>query len=414
MDSSGGADHQLSDQRDQDVVLVLNCGSSSVKLAVIDPLSGARPISGLAQRVGTSEASVRLDIDGDAHDPAPDDGSHRGVLRASLAPCLAWAAEHGRQIVAVGHRVVHGGRLAESALVDDALIQTLHQMSPLAPLHNPANIAGIEAAAAELPHVPQVAVFDTAFHAGMPPHAYRYAVPAQWADDLHVRRYGFHGTSHQFVSEQAAHILGRPLADLRLVTAHLGNGCSVAAVRGGVSVDTSMGLTPLEGLVMGTRSGDLDPGIVGYLTDQRGIPVDEVLRALNSGSGLLGLSGVSNDMRTVREHAAAGHAEARLALEVFGYRLAKYIAAYAVPLGGIDAVVFTGGIGENDAATRAEVVGLLAVLGLELDPDANAAAAIRPGRLITRPGPVSALVVPTDEELVIARDCLRLVDRGTS
>lgn len=394
-----------------DVVLVLNCGSSSVKLAVIDPVTGDRPISGLAERVGTPDASVRLTIDGVREESIPQDGSHRGVLRVSLARCLQWAADHGRTVIAVGHRVVHGGtEFTDSALVDDTMLAALDEMSPLAPLHNPANIAGIEAATAELPQVPQVAVFDTAFHSDMPPRAYRYAVPPEWTSEYLVRRYGFHGTSHQYVSEQAAAVLGRPIDELRLVTAHLGNGCSVTAVKAGVSVDTSMGLTPLEGLVMGTRSGDIDAGIIEYLTSVRGLPLTDVLKALNSRSGLLGLSGASNDMRTVRGLANSGDARARLALDVFGYRLAKYISAYQVPLGGIDAIVFTGGIGENDAALRAEVVGLLGFLGLELDEAANAERPAAPGRVISQPGAVAALVVPTDEELVIARDCVRLTE----
>ncbi len=390
------------------VVLVLNCGSSSVKLAVVDPESGERPISGLAERVGTPDASVRLDVDGVRTTSQPADGSHRGVVAQALETCLGWARDHDATITAVGHRVVHGGRkFTDSVVVNDEVLDGLRAVSALAPLHNPANIAGIEAASAELPGVAHVAVFDTAFHADMPARAYRYAVPREWFEDHDVRRYGFHGTSHLYVSQQAAAVLERPVEELRLVTAHLGNGCSVAAVAGGVSVDTSMGLTPLEGLVMGTRSGDLDPGIITYLTSAAGLSADEVLKALNSASGLLGLSASSNDMRTVREKANNGDPLARLALDVFAYRLAKYIASYGVPLGGIDAIVFTGGIGENDTQIRAEVIDLLGWLGVELDPDANLERGSS-GRVISRPGPISVLVVPTDEELVIARDALRL------
>ncbi|MFV0459483.1 MAG: acetate kinase [Actinomycetales bacterium] len=388
-------------------VLVLNCGSSSVKLALIHPDDASRPISGLAERVGTGEATLRLDVDGERHLSTPTDPGHRGVLAEALDVCTRWAREHDTDIVAVGHRVVHGGKtFTESVLVDDEVLADVREVSPLAPLHNPANIAGIEAVRAELPDVPQVAVFDTAFHAHMPERAYRYAVPEDWYTEQHVRRYGFHGTSHFFVAGQAALVLDRPLADLRLVSAHLGNGCSVTAVRGGVSVDTSMGLTPLEGLVMGTRSGDLDPGILPYVESATGMTPAQVHTALNSASGLLGLSGSSNDMRTVRQHAEAGDERARLAIEVFCYRLAKYIASYLVALDGLDALVFTGGIGENDRDVRADVVARLGFLGLELDPDANDQPARPPGMLISTPGPVAAVVVPTDEELVIARDAI--------
>ncbi len=390
-------------------VLVLNCGSSSVKLALIDPATGDRPISGLAERVGTPDATLRLDIDGERTVTSLDDPSHHGVIAKVLDVCTGWAREHGSTVVAVGHRVVHGGAaFTESVVVDDKVLQGIRDVSALAPLHNPANIAGIEGALEVLPDVAQVAVFDTAFHSTMPARAYRYPVPDSWYRDHGVRRYGFHGTSHQYVSQQAALVLGRPAEDLRLVTAHLGNGCSVTAVKGGESIDTSMGLTPLEGLVMGTRSGDIDPGLLTYLGTAAGLSAPDVLKALNSASGLLGLSGLSNDMRTLQQAAAEGHEGALLAIGVFCYRLAKYIAGYGVPLGGIDAVVFTGGIGENDQAVRATVVGLLGFLGLTLDEAANAERTAPPGRLISRPGPVAAVVVPTDEELVIARDAARL------
>jgi acetate kinase len=261
--------------------------------------------------------------------------------------------------------------------------------------------------------LPQVAVFDTAFHQTMPPHAFRYAVPEEWYTRHAVRRYGFHGISHRFVSEQAASMLGRPLGELRLVTAHLGNGCSATAVRDGVSVDTTMGLTPLDGLVMGTRSGDVDPGLLGYLAGRTGMNVDELTRALNLDSGLQGLSGVGNDMRTVEAAAADGNEGARLALEVFVHRLAKAIAGLVTSLERLDALVFTGGIGENSAVVRGLVLARLGFLGLTEDPEANAAHGRSTGGRISRPGPVQALVVPTDEELMIARDTARLVAAPT-
>jgi acetate kinase len=309
--------------------------------------------------------------------------------------------------------VVHGGaRFTASVLVDDEVIAAIREFSLLAPLHNPANLAGIEAVRAARPDLPQVAVFDTAFHQTMPPAAFRYAVPEEWFTRYGVRRYGFHGTSHRFVSERAAALLGRPLSELRLVTAHLGNGCSLAAVRDGVSVDTTMGLTTLEGLVMGTRSGDVDPGVFGYLAGQAGLTVDQLTGTLNTASGLQGLSGVGNDMRTVESAAAGGDERARLALEVFVYRLAKAVAGMVVSLERLDALVFTGGIGENSAEVRRRVLARLAFLGLAEDPEANARHGRATGGRISPDGPdgpVLALVVPTDEELMIARDTARLI-----
>jgi len=297
-------------------------------------------------------------------------------------------------------------------LVDAKVLDAIRSFIPLAPLHNPANLAGIEAVRAARPDLPQVAVFDTAFHQTMPPRAYRYAVPEEWYTRYGVRRYGFHGTSHRFVSERAAALLGRPLGELRLVTAHLGNGCSLAAVRDGVSVDTTMGLTTLEGLVMGTRSGDVDPGMFGYLADRAGLSVGQLTDVLNTASGLAGLSGVSNDMRTVEAAAAAGNERAWLALEVFVHRLAKAIAGMVVGLGGLDALVFTAGIGEHSAEIRGRVLASLGFLGLAEDTEANARHGRDTGGRISPDGPVLALVVPTDEELMIARDSARLIAGG--
>ncbi len=389
-------------------VLVLNCGSSSVKFALIEPDSGSREFTGLAERVGTPQASIRFDVDGERTTVSElPDGSHRGCLALILERVEQWCAARGATIIAVGHRVVHGGeRFASSVVLTDEAMAAVRECVPLAPLHNPANITGIEAAREMLPGVPQVGVFDTAFHQTMPPHAYRYAVPAQWYAEHGVRRYGFHGTSHLFVSQQVAALDGRALDDLRIVTAHLGNGASLAAVAGGRSVDTTMGLTPLEGLVMGTRSGDIDPGMFSFLIGAGAGDAGEITSALNTKSGLLGLSGVSNDMRTVLAAAEGGDENAQLALDVFYYRLAKYIAALVVPLGGLDILVFTGGIGENDSACRAAVIERLGFLGLQLDPEANRVRG--QAARITPAGPVTAWVVPTDEELIIARDAARL------
>jgi acetate kinase len=392
------------------LVLVLNSGSSSVKFAVLAPGSGERVLGGIAERVGTPEALLRLRWSpaGQVEERLPE-GGHQAVISRVLDH-LAEAGHGQVHVVGAGHRVVHGGeRFIASVLVDDEVITAIRSFSHLAPLHNPANLAGIEAIRAARPDLPQVAVFDTAFHQTMPPRAYRYAVPEQWYARHGVRRYGFHGTSHRFVSEEAAVMLGRSLSELRLVTAHLGNGCSAAAVRDGVSVDTTMGLTPLDGLVMGTRSGAVDPGVFGFMAGRTGMTIDELTWTLNHESGLQGLSGTGNDMRAVEAAAADGDERARLALEVFVYQLAKAVAGLVAGLERLDALVFTGGIGENSAVVRSLVLARLGFLGLAEDAEANARHGRDTGGRISAPGPVLAMVVPTDEELLIARDTARLV-----
>jgi acetate kinase len=392
-------------------ILVLNSGSSSLKFAVVHPGSGEVRLSGLAERLGNEAASLQLDRDGERQTHALKGGSHAQALDLVLA-------ELGRlglwgQLRAVGHRVVHGGeRFSAPALITPEVLEAIRTCVPLAPLHNPANIAGIEAAIRAFPDLPQVAVFDTAFHQTMPEVAYRYAVPEAWYRQHGVRRYGFHGTSHAFVAAEAAQLLARPLTELKLVTAHLGNGCSVCAVLGGRSVDSSMGLTPLEGLVMGTRSGDVDPGLHDYISRQAGLSLTEVTAALNRDSGLLALSGLTNDMRELEEAAARGHAQAQLAIDIFVNRLARSIAAMAVSLGGLDGVVFTGGIGENSAPVRAATLARLGVLGLAVDPAANDRAVRGHSGLITAPGSLPAVVVTTNEEWMIAREARGLLDNA--
>jgi acetate kinase len=393
-------------------VLVLNSGSASVKFALIDPGPGRRLLGGEVEQVGTPTAVLHLQREGGR--PVTEhlaDGSYQ----AAISRILGYLPESGSGpgLAGAGHRVVHGGaRFTASVLVDDDVIAAIRAASPLAPLHNPANLAGIEAVRALRPDLPQVAAFDTAFHQTMPPAAFRYAVPEEWYTRYGVRRYGFHGTSHRFVSERAAALLGRPPGELRLVTAHLGNGCSLAAVRDGVSVDTTMGLTPMEGLVMGTRSGDIDPGVFGYLAERARLTVDRITDTLDTASGLAGLSGVGNDMRAIQSAAAEGNERARLALAVFVHRLAKAVAGMVVGLERLDALVFTGGIGENSVEVRSQVLARLAFLGLAEDPEANARHGQATGGRISPDGPVLALVVPTDEELMIARDTARLIVGG--
>jgi acetate kinase len=387
-------------------VLVLNGGSSSVKLALVDPSTGERALTALGDKVGSTDAVVRWRRGDEESSTTPSDTSPAGVVEHLLGEL---SDEERSSVIAVGHRVVHGGqRFTESVVVDDSVMTGLAEITDLAPLHLPANREGVEAARRVLPDVPHVLVFDTAFHRTLPPVAYRYAVPTAWYEEHDVRRYGFHGTSHYYVSRRAAELLGRPVESLRLVTLHLGNGCSAAAVRGGGSVDTTMGLTPLEGLVMGSRSGDVDPALLGYVAKKLDLDVDGVLDVLNSESGLLGLSGSSNDMRTLVAEAADGSETAQLAFDVFCYRAAKAVGALAVALDGLDAVVFTGGIGEKAVEVRAAVLGRLGVLKLAVDDDANARHGEgTDGRVSAGTSPV-ALVVPTDEELVIARETERL------
>ncbi len=389
-------------------VLVVNAGSSSVKLAVVDPETGRRGLTALAERLGTPEARVSASRDGETVDVALDGHGHADAIGALLA---VMTDDERSSLIAVGHRVVHGGTAySASVVVDDDVLATLESLVPLAPLHLPGNLAGIAAASSALPGLAQIAVFDTAFHRTMPARAAQYAVPKAWRDDLDVRRYGFHGTSHRYVSEQVRTWWFGGRDDVRVVTLHLGNGCSAAAVANGVSLDTTMGFTPLEGLVMGTRSGDIDAGVIPYVAERLGVDAAEVVRRRNTESGLLGVSGTSNDMRTLLAAAQDGDGDAALAVEIFCYRAAQHVAALSVALGRLDAVVFTGGIGENSVPVRAEIVAYLGVLGLVLDASANASAArTATGVRISAAGqgPL-ALVVPTDEERVIAQDAASL------
>ncbi len=390
-------------------VLVVNCGSSSIKYQLVDADTERALAKGLVERIGEGSSLVR-------HQGAGAEVEHEAALpdhEAGLRAVLDAFAEAGPSLAdaglaAVGHRVVHGGdRFADPALVSDEVVAAIRTLVPLAPLHNPANLEGIEVALRVFPDVPQVAVFDTAFHQTLPEYAYRYAIDRSVAREHGIRRYGFHGTSHAFVSREAARRLGGGDA-LALVVLHLGNGASASAVLGGRCVDTSMGLTPLEGLVMGTRSGDIDPAVVFHLRRVAGMSIDQVDDLLNKRSGMLGLSG-ANDLREVWRLADDGDTDAAVALDVYAYRIRKYIGAYAAALGRLDAIVFTAGVGENDDRMRALVLQGLSGLGVTLDPARNQAPSAHDGLITADDSTVAALVIPTNEELEIARAALSLL-----
>jgi acetate kinase len=390
-------------------ILVINCGSSSLKFAVIDPAARTELVSGLAQRLGSPEASVTWkDSSGRKYEDAIPGGDHAKAMREVYDGLKARGI--ASSIAGIGHRVVHGGQLfSASVVITDEVEKGIEACFALGPLHNPPNLLGIRVCKELFPGLRQVAVFDTAFHQTMPRQAYLYAVPYAWYEQHAVRKYGFHGTSHRYVSARTAGMLNLRGDDHAVIVAHLGNGCSAAAVRNGMCVDTTMGLTPLEGLVMGTRSGDIDPALIAFMAERLNTNAAGIVDILNKKSGLLGLSGVSNDMRTLLGEIDKGNDRAALAVEVFCYRLAKSLAALAVPLGRIDALAFTGGIGENSVPVRAKVVEHLRVLGFTLDATRNAANGKDWNGRITADGSLPALVVATNEELVIALDTAGLV-----
>jgi acetate kinase len=400
-------------------VLVVNAGSSSLKYQLVDVDTGTAMAMGSVERIGERSSTATHETAGDRHTVEGPIASHRDALAAVADAFVDYGPSYDEVgLLAVGHRVVHGGdRFSDPVIVTDEVMATIEELEPLAPLHNPANLEGIRVAAERFPGVPQVAVFDTAFHHGMPAHSYTYAVPKSWRDRHQVRRYGFHGTSFAYVTRRAAEFLERPVADLNLVVLHLGNGASAAAIAGGRSVDTSMGLTPLEGLVMGTRSGDIDPGLFSFMV-RTGMSAGDVDAALNRESGLKGLSG-TNDFREVDELLAANDPDGRLAFDVAAYRLRKYVGAYAAALGRLDALVFTAGIGEHAPRLRAAVGHGLGILGIEIDDEANLASGGGDRRVSSSASRVDVLVVPTNEELEIARQAAAVVtsdlsERGAS
>jgi acetate kinase len=414
--TAGGAAGSALHEADPVKILVINSGSSSIKYQLFDMSQRAVLAAGVLERIGEPASRLTHRV-GERPGSAPLEytepvGHHReGIRLIDRVLRDTGVLEEFSALDGIGHRVVHGGEaFQQPTRVSPAVVEAIRDLIPLAPLHNPANLLGMEVALERAPQVPQVAVFDTAFHQTIPPHAFRYALPEAFYTQHGVRRYGFHGTSHRYVARQAARLLARPLADLRLITLHLGNGASATAVQAGRSIDTSMGLTPLEGLVMGTRCGDLDPAIVFFLQRKAGIAPEEMESVLNRDSGVKGICGV-NDMRTIGERAQAGDPQARLALSIYCYRIKKYIGAYLAILGGLDALVFTGGIGENAAFVRAGVCAGLSHLGIAVDPARNAQPPGQAFPIHAEGRPVRVLVIPTNEELAIA-EATQAVIRG--
>ena len=392
-------------------ILVLNCGSSSIKYQFIDTNEKIALAKGLVERIGMSSAVLSHSrYDGDGIKIVGEILDHTIAIEYVLGVILS--KNHGvidskDDIEAVGHRVVHGGEtFSDSVLITDEVMQVLQDNIELAPLHNPPNIKGIQAVKRILPNVPQCAVFDTAFHTKMPPKSFLYGIPYELYKKHKIRKYGFHGTSHSYVAHKAAELLGKNINDLKIVTAHLGNGCSMSAVQNGISVDTSMGFTPLEGLIMGTRSGDADPSLILYIMGKEGLSLSEAGTLLNKHSGLIGISGVSSDMRELIAAIKEGNKRAKYAFDIFCYRIKKYLGSYAAAMGGLDAFVFTGGIGENSSEVRAEVCSNLEFLGIELDEERNNSN----NEIISKSSSkVPVLRIPTNEELVIALDTSRIV-----
>ena len=402
-------------------VLIVNAGSSSLKYQLIDMDNEQTLAKGLVERIGMGGVGhAEMKVDGktvfDVEEPIGDHVKGCQLMIRALTDKENGVVKDMSEIGAVGHRVLHGGnKFSESVVINQAVMDAIEEFIPLGPLHNPANLMGIKACREVMPDTPMVAVFDTAFHQTMPPKAYMYGVPYDYYERLHVRRYGFHGTSHRYVSKRTAEFLKRDPKGLRIIIAHLGNGSSLSAVKDGKCVDTSMGITPLEGVIMGTRSGVMDPAVVQYICDNDHISVDEMLNICNKKSGLLGISGLSNDMRDIEKATFVDHNErAKLAWDMLIYEITKYIGSYIAGMNGTDAIVFTGGIGENTNRLRQEVCDGLTWLGVKIDPEKNAA--MKPGKAVdtdlTAEGSrVKILVIPTNEEIAIARDTLELVTK---
>ncbi|MDR2611050.1 MAG: acetate kinase [Clostridiales Family XIII bacterium] len=394
-------------------VLVINCGSSSLKYQLLEMTEETLVAKGLVERIGIAGSVLKHEKIGEddkviIETPMNDHKEAIAQVIAAITNETYGVITSMDEIGAVGHRVVHAGeKYSESVVITPDVIQALEECVELAPLHNPPNLLGIAACSELMPNTPQVAVFDTAFHQTMPAESFIYAIPYEYYEQYGVRRYGFHGTSHKYVSERAAVMLGKPLSELKIITCHLGNGASVSAIRNGKCIDTSMGLTPLEGLVMGTRSGDLDPAIISFVSDKLNISADDMISILNKKSGILGISGVSSDMRDVEGAASEGNERAILALKVFAHRVRFYIGAYMAELNGADAIVFTAGVGENGPSMREMICSNLSNIGIEFDPVRNNIHG-KETIISTEDSKVKVLKIPTNEELVIARDTYAL------
>ncbi len=395
-------------------ILVLNCGSSSVKYKLYDMSDESEITSGGVEKVGLPDSFLKFKkANGEKvtieHDMPTQKEAVQLILDTLVNPEYAFIKSYD-EIGAVGHRMVHGGeKFSESVVITDEVLKAVEELIVLAPLHNPANIKGVEATAKLLPHAKQVGVFDTAFHQTMEPHAYMYALPYRMYSDLKVRRYGFHGTSHRYVSKRACEILGLDYSKAKLITCHIGNGGSIAAINGGKVIDTTMGLTPTEGLMMGTRSGDVDPGALVFIMEQEGLDAAGLSKLVNKESGVAGFSEISSDMRDIEDAIAAGNERAKLTLKMYDYRIKKYVGAYLAALNGADAIIFTGGVGENQASTREYVCSDMEYAGIEIDKELNNSVRAKEIVLSTDKSKVKVMIVPTDEELLIARDTLSLV-----
>ena len=394
-------------------VLVINCGSSSLKYQLINSDTEAVLAKGLCERIGLDGRLVYQKAGCEKEITETDMPTHKQAIKLVLDALLneeTGAIKDLAEIDAVGHRVVHGGeKFATSTILTDEVIAVIEECNDLAPLHNPANLIGIRACQELMPNVPMVAVFDTAFHQTMPNVAYMYGLPYEYYEKHSVRRYGFHGTSHSFVSKRAAEILGKDYKELKTIVCHLGNGASICAVKNGESVDTSMGLTPLEGLIMGTRSGDIDPSIIEYIAQKENLTLSQVINVLNKKSGVEGMSQVSSDFRDLRAAADAGNEKAQMTLNAYTYRVAKYIGSYVAAMNGVDVICFTAGLGENDSQTRANILAYLEYLGITVDKEANEKACGKEGIITTADSKVICMAIPTNEELAICRETVALV-----
>ncbi|WP_462420986.1 acetate kinase [Salinicoccus sp. Marseille-QA3877] len=390
-------------------IIAMNAGSSSFKFQLYEMPEEVEIAKGMVERIGLRNGILSITIDGNIKVQERDFDNHEDAVNALLDELLRLKVINDiNDIIGSGHRVVHGGETFEdSVLITDEVVKKIDELSELAPLHNPANLMGIKAFREQLPDVPHVAVFDTSFHQSMPESSYLYSLPYSYYKDYGIRKYGFHGTSHKYVTKRASEMLGRPLEELRLISCHLGNGASIAAVKGGKSIDTSMGFTPLAGVTMGTRSGNLDPALIPYIMEKTGKTATEVLNVLNKESGLLGVSGFSSDLRDIEEEAKNGNSRAELALNVFGERIHKYMGSYATRMGGLDAIIFTAGVGENSDVIRAKVVNGLEFMGVYFDETMNDVRGQE--KFINHPySPVKIIIIPTNEELMIARDVMRI------